>query len=121
MAGISPAMTGRFHPVSPSAVDRRGMGVERLEASEQGRVVVRGRLDLAGDPAEEIAVCDLDQAFELGNVLFRELPDLSIGKASHDQVHLPHAPVPGTIQDLPAANIKAGAAACRSAHDNAPI
>ena len=47
--------------------------------------------------------------------------DLRIGEAAHDQVHLPHAPVPGAIQDLPAAGVEAGAAACGSAHGVAPI
>src|SRR5687768_12269154 len=97
------------------------MGVEGVEAPEQGRVVIRGRLDLACDPAEEIAVGHLDQALELGEVLLGKLPDLRIGKPAHDEVHLPHAPVPGTVEDLPAANVEAGAAACRSGHDNAPI
>ena len=45
-------------------MDRRRVGVERLQAPEQGGVVIRGRLDLAGDPAQEIAVRDLDQALE---------------------------------------------------------
>jgi hypothetical protein len=70
------------------------VGVEGPQAPEQGCVVVLWDFDLTGDPAEEVSVGHLDQALELVQIFFREVPDLRIGKPAHDQVHLSHATVP---------------------------
>lgn len=97
-------------------MDRLSVGMEHLQPLEERCVVVRGNLELAGDPPQKVPVRHLDQAFEFGQVLLRQGSDFRIRELAHDQIHLPHAPMPGAVEKLLAADVEAGAAACGSAH-----
>src|SRR5262249_35765308 len=75
-----------------------------------------GHLRLAGDPGEQLAIRQLDQLLELGQLVRAEILDRDIGEAAHDQVHLPHAPMPGAEQELAPAHIQSVARTCRAGH-----
>ena len=92
-----------------------------LHAPEERRVVFRRQFRLAGDPARtdpgrSASIRRSNSARSASG----QRADLGIGETSHDEVHFTHAPVPGAIEDLLAADVEIGAAACRSAHDRAP-
>ena len=92
-----------------------------LEAPEQGRVVVRRRLDLAGDPAEKVAVGHLDQALELGESSSERSPISASAKR----------PMIRSISRMPRCQARyriclrrtsrSALRACRSAHGAAPV
>src|SRR5262245_7825488 len=89
---------------------------EIAQAAEQRGVVVGRHLRFAGDPGQQVWVGRLYQSLELADFLLRQLLDRGIGEATHDEVHLARAAVPGPEQKLAPALIQPLARPCRAAH-----
>src|SRR5262245_31448617 len=80
---------------------------------EHSRVDILGHAHFPRDPREQIAIRKLDQALEIGELHIAQLRQRKIGEAAHNQVHLAHAAMPASKQELTAAQIKTVAAALR--------
>src|SRR5262245_9692388 len=89
---------------------------EIAQATEQRGVVVGRHVRFAGDPGQQVGVGRLYQSLELADLLLRQLLDRRIGEATHDEVHLARAAVPGPEQELAPALIQPLARPCRAAH-----
>src|SRR5262245_42412518 len=89
---------------------------EIAQATEQRGVVVGWHLRFAGNPGEQFRVGRLYQSLEFADFLLRQLVDCGIGEATHDEVHLARAAVPGSEQELAPALIQPLARPCGAAH-----
>lgn|GEM_PF-1427961 len=92
------------------------MGMEFDHALQKRRVVFGWNWKLSIDPLKEVEIQNFDQPFELLCLRFREVPDIPIGKTSHNQVHLARAPAPGSEENTATTWIKIDARACCSRH-----
>ena len=83
------------------------MRVERAHLTEDRRVVVRRRLQLAGEPGEHVAVRRLHQQLQVGDIRVGQIGKARVGEAAHAKVHLAGAAVPRPEQDAAAAIVEA--------------
>ena len=60
----------------------------------------------ADNPGERLRVGDVEETLELVKFVFVHRPQMLLGEATHDQIHLEHAPAPGTKQNPPPALIE---------------
>src|SRR5439155_1580904 len=93
--------------IAPQASSRALAGkLEFTQPAQERPIVDRRDVSLARDPGKQLAVRNLDEALELGQLGLVKGVDGAVGEAAHDQVHLAHAAMPGAEQKFPAADIE---------------
>src|SRR5947207_10994145 len=91
--------------------------MEIAQAVQKRRVDPARHFAFAGAPSEHFGVRHLHQSFELGEFILVETVDGYVREASHDEVHLAHATVPGAKQKFAPPAVQAVARTCRSGHN----
>ncbi len=80
--------------------------MERLQLREERRLAMGRRRRLASQPHEHVAVQFLHEALEFGQFILGEGGQVRVREFPEQNVHLPHATMPGAEQGAAAAGIE---------------